>query len=162
MSKEAILKARTEMKKVVEDLVAEAREIIDDYWVEWRVKNKELGALENAVPGKSKYLRGNIAPRITVRTGKHYLEWVFYGPGRYGSKNKSWGDRIQPRKGPYYHLSQFKKAQDWEYELIETAEMKLRYIRYALESIHTSQIYLKRLIVKINQQTDENSEDQND
>ena len=46
MSKEAILKARTEMKKVVEDLVAEAREIIDDYWIEWRVKNKELGALE--------------------------------------------------------------------------------------------------------------------
>jgi hypothetical protein len=32
------------------------------------------------------YLRGNVAPRVLDRSGKPYIEWLVYTPGRYGGR----------------------------------------------------------------------------
>jgi len=149
MTKKIIETARSELRITLDTLIEEAREVVGEYWLEWRLMNKKLAEEERkqVVP---KYLRGNIAPRITVRTGKTYIEWGVYAPNRYGGRKKNWGDRIAPRKGPIYRMSQFsKKAQDWEFELIEQTEKKLRPLRYAMEHIHNSQAYLSRLISKM-------------
>lgn len=148
---EAIDRARSEVKETVDMLVEEARSVVDEYWIEWRMMNRKLQEREKKEGAPEGYLRGNYAPRITVRTGKPYIEWVFYGPGRYGNRNKSWGERVSPRKGPVYHMAQFsKKGQPWELDLIETAEAQLRPLRYAIEHTHQSQAYLSRLLSKMN------------
>lgn len=145
MSKHVIEKAKLDLKPILNDLVEEATIIIDDYWLKWRLTNKQLKRRENQNP--QVHLRGSIAPRITERTGKKYIEWNIYAPGRYGKREKSWGTRIPPRKGPVYKMSQFTNvAKDWELELIEQTENKLRPIRYAMERIHGSHAYLGRLI----------------
>lgn len=156
MSKEAIEAARDELQITADKIVEEIREVLDEYWIQWRLENKKLGNIEKSAGYADGYLRGNIAPRLTVRSGKTYAEWIVYGPGRYGGRQKNWGDRIAPRKGPYYHKSQFeKKAKPWELELIIAAEGKIRHLRYALESIHGSKAYLSRLVHKINQNVNE-------
>jgi hypothetical protein len=150
MSRQAIEGARSELRLTLGKLIEEAKEVVDGYWIEWRLINSQLREREKQINSPEGYLRGNIAPRITERTGKTYIEWLVYGPGRYGARQKSWGERIAPRKGPVYHMSQFqKKAQPWELELIEQAEMKLRPLRYAIENVHGSQAYLSRLLSKM-------------
>ncbi|MDF4421722.1 conjugative transfer protein MobI(A/C) [Vibrio parahaemolyticus] len=161
MSRQAIEGARSELRLTLEKLIEEAKEVVDGYWIEWRLTNSQLREREKQTNAPEGYLRGNIAPRITERTGKTYIEWLVYGPGRYGGRQKSWGERIAPRKGPVYHMSQFqKKAQPWELELIEQAEMKLRPLRYAIENVHGSQAYLSRLLSKMKDagETDEAEE----
>ncbi|MGI2185033.1 conjugative transfer protein MobI(A/C) [Shewanella oncorhynchi] len=163
MSRQAIEAARSELRLTLEKLIEEAKEIVDWYWIEWRLTNSKLREREKQTNAPEGYLRGNIAPRITERTGKTYIEWLVYGPGRYGARQKSWGERIAPRKGPVYHLSQFqKKAQPWELVLIEQAESKLRSLRYAIENIHGSQAYLSRLLSKMNDASDTDESEQLD
>jgi hypothetical protein len=58
-------------------------------------------------------------------------------------------------------MSQFqKKAQPWELELIEQAELKLRPLRYAIENVHGSQAYLSRLLSKMKDASDTDESDQ--
>lgn len=150
MAKEVIEKARDELSLISQSLVDEATSIVDEYWMVWRLKNKQLKEIELQRGSAEGYLRGNVAPRIVVRTGKTYIEWVRYEPGRYGAKSKSWGERIAPRKGPVYRMIQFEsKTQEWEFEMIKDAEEKLRPLRYALEHIHNSRAYLSRLVHRL-------------
>ena len=159
MSQQIIEVARQEIRLTLEKLINEARDVVDAYWLEWRMTNKRLLDEERKRLQPTGYLRGNVAPRIVERTGKTYIEWIVYSPGRYGARSKSWGERIPPRKGPVYHMSQFtKKTQSWEYDMIEKAEEKLRPLRYAMERIHGAQAYLSRLLSKMDKVETENDE----
>lgn len=158
MPRQSIENARSELRLTLANLVEEATGVVDNYWIEFRLMNKQLKERELREGAPEGYLRGNYGPRVTERTGKTYIEWVFYGPGRYGGRRKSWGDRVAPRKGPVYHMSQFsKKAQPWELELIEEAEQKLRPLRYAIEKVHGAQAYLSRLLSKLDDNESEES-----
>ncbi|MBL4244047.1 hypothetical protein H8F18_16595 [Vibrio fluvialis] len=161
MPRQSIETARAEIRVTLEKLIEEATTVVDGYWIEFRMMNMKLQERERKEGAPEDYLRGNYGPRITVRTGKTYIEWVFYGPGRYGGRKKSWGERVAPRKGPVYQMSQFaKKAQPWELEMIEEAENKLRPLRYAIESVHGAQAYLSRLLSKMDKSETLNSEEQ--
>lgn len=153
MSIQVIEAAREGIRVELGKLVEEATSVVDEYWIEFRLMNKKLRERELREKAPEGYLRGNYGPRIVERTGKTYIEWVFYGPGRYGARKKSWGDRVPPRKGPVYHESQFTaKAQPWELELILEAENKLRPLRYSIEEVHRCQAYLSRLLAKLRKQ----------
>ena len=150
MAKAAIEAAKSKLELVEEMLVDEAEDAINEYWIEWRLMNKKLAKAERNDTLPKKYQRGNVAPRITVRTRKPYIEWVIYAPGRYGGRKKNWGKRITPRRGPVYRMSQFYKiTQKWEFELIEQTENRVRPLRYAIEYIHGSIAYLNRLLSKM-------------
>lgn len=146
MSIETLEFVRDQVQKGLEKAIEDATSVVDDYWLEFRMTNKRLLS-EQANSTDGTYNRGNIAPRIVTRSGKAYVEWVFYGPGRYGARKQNWGDRIAPRKGPRYHQSQFeKKAQPWELDLIMETENKLRPLRYAIERTHSTLVYLNKIL----------------
>lgn len=137
-----IEQVRIGLDRAIED----ATSVIDDYWLEFRMTNKRL-LNEQAGLTDAPYNRGNIAPRMVTRSGKTYVEWMCYGPGRYGARKQNWGERITPRKGPRYHRSQFeKKAQPWELELIIETEDKLRPLRYTIEKTHSTLVYLNKIL----------------
>jgi hypothetical protein len=117
-----------------------AIELIDDYWLEWRMKNEELRKLSR--PGE--FLGGEVAPRAVTKTGKLYLEWLRFSPGRQGKRSKSWGDKIPEGARGYSVDAIASKSPLWEKELITRTESELAVLRSSITSLHECKIKLNR------------------
>lgn len=116
--------------------------LIDEYWLEWRMKNAELK--QYSKPGE--FLGGEVAPRAVTRTGKLYLEWLRFSPGRLGKRSKSWGDKIPEGVRGYSVESIASRSPAWERELIEKTEKELALFRASITVLHETKIKLNRQI----------------
>ncbi|MBB1390148.1 hypothetical protein H5185_12065 [Shewanella sp. SG44-6] len=130
------------IEKQRSELEGMAVELIDEYWLEWRMKNAELKKYSK--PGE--FLGGEVAPRAVTRTGKLYLEWLRFSPGRLGKRSKSWGDKIPEGVRGYSADSIASRSPDWERELIERTEKELALLRGVITVLHESKIKLNRQI----------------
>lgn len=133
----------------IDEVLEEIESVVNDYWQKWRSKNKYLKTLELQ---EGKHLRGSIAPRKYDVKGKCYVEWFVYGPGRYGGFNRSWGERIKPREGPRYYQIQFhSRSKEWELDMIEATENKLRPLRYMYEALRKCKVSISRTTKNISE-----------
>lgn len=121
----------------------QAQSIIDEYWLVWRATNTQYRNID-----PNHYKGGEVAPRLTVKSGKLYLVWTRWRPNRHGNVKNVWGDHIKPAERGYNVEQLTAKSPGWEVELISQTEPKLAVLREALDVLHETKVKLNRIIRK--------------
>lgn len=130
--------------RYIELLKSEATKIPDEYWETWKARNQLISQTTYANGGK--FMPGRFAP-VFKKVGssqKLTIVWKDFSP-RFKNKIEHHGVVVKPKLGGY-SVSCFKKALDWELEMILETENKIKPIRELLAEYHQRKLAdIKRL-----------------
>ena len=130
--------------RYIELLKSEATKILDEYWVTWKARNQLISQTTYANGGK--FMPGRFAP-VFKKVGssqKLTIVWKDFSP-RFKNKIEHHGVVVKPKLGGY-SVSCFKNALDWELEMIQETENKIKPIRDLLAEFHQRKLAdIKRL-----------------
>ncbi|WP_258551216.1 conjugative transfer protein MobI(A/C) [Klebsiella pneumoniae] len=130
--------------RYIELLQTEAAKILDEYWDAWKTRNQMISKTTYANGGR--FLPGRFAP-VFKKVGssqKLTIVWKDFSP-RFKNKIEHHGVVVKPKLGGY-SVSCFKNALDWELEMIQETENKIKPIRELLAECHQRKLAdIKRL-----------------
>ena len=130
--------------RYIELLKSEATKIPDEYWETWKARNQMIS--QNTYANWGKFMPGRFAP-VFKKVGssqKLTIVWKDFSP-RFKNKIEHHGVVVKPKLGGY-SVSCFKKALDWELEMILETENKIKPIRELLAEYHQRKLAdIKRL-----------------
>ncbi|MFU8537418.1 conjugative transfer protein MobI(A/C) [Klebsiella pneumoniae] len=130
--------------RYIELLKSEATKILDEYWETWKARNQLISQTTYANGGK--FMPSRFAP-VFKKVGssqKLTIVWKDFSP-RFKNKIEHHGVVVKPKLGGY-SVSCFKKALDWELEMILETENKIKPIRELLAEYHQRKLAdIKRL-----------------
>ncbi|MCD8476455.1 MAG: hypothetical protein LRY40_09475 [Shewanella fodinae] len=133
------------LEEQIQYILKEATRLMDEYWLIWRSTNSKYRSID-----PDNYVGGEVAPRLTQKSGKYYLVWTHYRPRRFGKVGQTWGTHIAPTTRGYTIEQLTKNSPDWERDLIASTEPKLAVLRGSLDVVHESKVKLSRLIRRHN------------
>ncbi|WP_368763581.1 conjugative transfer protein MobI(A/C) [Klebsiella variicola] len=130
--------------RYIELLKSEASKILDEYWEAWKARNQLISQTTYANGGR--FIPGRFAPvlRKVGSSQKLTIVWKDFSP-RFKNKIEHHGVVVKPKLGGY-SVSCFKNALDWELEMIQETEDKIKPIRELLAEYHQRKLAdIKRL-----------------
>lgn len=130
--------------RYIELLKSEASKILDEYWEAWKTRNQLISQTTYANGGR--FIPGRFAPvlRKVGSSQKLTIVWKDFSP-RFKNKIEHHGVVVKPKLGGY-SVSCFKNALDWELEMIQETEDKIKPIRELLAEYHQRKLAdIKRL-----------------
>ncbi|MFY8870609.1 conjugative transfer protein MobI(A/C), partial [Klebsiella pneumoniae] len=130
--------------RYIELLKSEASKILDEYWEAWKARNQLISQTTYANGGR--FIPGRFAPvlRKVGSSQKLTIVWKDFSP-RFKNKIEHHGVVVKPKLGGY-SVSCFKNALDWELEMFQETENKIKPIRDLLAEFHQRKLAdIKRL-----------------
>ncbi|MGF7851701.1 conjugative transfer protein MobI(A/C) [Klebsiella pneumoniae] len=130
--------------RYIELLKSEASKILDEYWEAWKARNQLISQTTYANGGR--FIPGRFAPvlRKVGSSQKLTIVWKDFSP-KFKNKIEHHGVVVKPKIGGY-SVSCFKNALDWELEMIQKTEDKIKPIRELLAEYHQRKLAdIKRL-----------------
>ncbi|MDQ2202761.1 conjugative transfer protein MobI(A/C) [Klebsiella pasteurii] len=130
--------------RYIELLKLEASKVLDGYWAAWKARNQLIS--QNTYANGGRFIPGRYAP-VLQKVGssqKLTIVWKDFSP-RFKNKVEHYGVVVKPKLGGY-SVSCFKKALDWELDMILETENKIKPIRELLTECHQRKLAdIKRL-----------------